>query len=265
MKQLCASIKNLSVQFNGRPSLKNIYLDAPSPGITVLVGRSGSGKSTLLRSLNRLNEVFEGYSGSGCVQLDLGSGLEQIYPNCGAPVAHSLAWLRRRAGMVFQTPDVLPASILANLMMPLMLVAGFDKKEAKARACAAIKSTGLWNEVKDRLEVPAARLSGGQQQRLCLARALALEPAILLLDEPTASLDAASSAAIENMLLGMRPDRPLIMVSHNTRQACHLATRLVIMADGMVNAIFDDALPTPNELTAMLMEHSSESGNDCLN
>lgn len=250
--KLCARISNLNVEFAGRPSLQDVSLAVPSPGITVLVGRSGSGKTTLLRSLNRLNEVFEGYSGSGCVELDFGNGLEPVYPDCGQPVAHPLPYIRRMAGMVFQTPDVLPASIFNNVLTPLLLVAGLSSAAARARAVEAIKATGLWNEVRDRLNMPAHSLSGGQQQRLCLARALALEPAILLLDEPTASLDAASSAGIEDMLLEISRSKPLIMVSHNTRQACRLANRLVVMGSGQIREIFDNTLPEPEELAVML-------------
>lgn len=252
MNGICARISGLNVQFDGRPSLRNVSLEALGPGITVLAGRSGSGKTTLLRSLNRLNEVFAGYSGSGCVELDLGEGLEPIYPGCGQPLRHPLSWIRRMAGMVFQTPDTLPASILANVTLPLELVAGYKKAEARERACAAIRATGLWHEVEDRLNAPASSLSGGQQQRLCLARALALEPAILLLDEPTASLDAASAAGIEQLLLELGKTRPLIMVSHNTRQACSLANRLVVIADGEIQRVFDADLPEACELAAML-------------
>lgn len=262
MTDICARITNMNVQFNGRPSLRNVSLEALRPGVTVLVGRSGSGKTTLLRSLNRLNEVFDGYSGSGCVELDLGGGLEPIYPECGQPMRHPLAWIRRMAAMVFQTPDVLPASIIANVTLPLQLVAGFDKATAKERACAAIRATGLWREVEDRINAPAASLSGGQQQRLCLARALALEPAILLLDEPTASLDAASADGIEQLLIELGKARPLIMVSHNTRQACRLANRLVIMAEGQIRKIYDSDLPTSGELGDLLTKCTAQNTAD---
>lgn len=254
MNEICARVADLCVSFNGRPSLERIFLEFPKTGISVLVGRSGSGKTTLLRSLNRLNEVFAGYSGSGCVELDFGSGLEPIYPGCAGRVVHPLSRIRRMAGMVFQTPDVLPTGILANVTLPLMLVAGLDKKRAREKAAQAIESTGLWREVADRLNAPATSLSGGQQQRLCLARALALDPAILLLDEPTASLDAASSAAIEELLLELAPRKSLIMVSHNTRQAARLASYLVLMAKGRVAATFADGIPEADALANMLAE-----------
>lgn len=252
MNNIAARILNLHVSFNGRAVLKNINMEAPKPGITALVGRSGSGKTTLLRALNRLNEIFPAYAGSGCVQLDLGNGLEQIYEDCGQPHIRPLAHIRRLAGMVFQTPNVLPVGILANLLLPLRFVGDLDREAARKKAIDAIKAINLWPEVADRLNMPASRLSGGQQQRLCLARALALDPAILLLDEPTASLDAASSAAIEKFLARQAKSMAIILVSHNPGQACRLANRMVIMTDGEIGHVFDGDIPTSQELENML-------------
>ncbi len=250
MTGIAASIERLSVSFNGRLILDNIYLEAPLPGITVLAGRSGSGKTTLLRALNRLNETFAGYAGSGSVRLDLGNGLENIYPGNGN--VRSVSEVRRLAGMVFQTPDVLPGGVLANVTLPLRFVAGMNRLEAKDKACQAIKATGLWQEVEDRLNMPAARLSGGQQQRLCLARALALNPAMLLLDEPTASLDATATASIEELLLQLSKQKPLILVSHNPSQSLRLADRLVLMANGRIKYIFNKEMPDSETLVRLL-------------
>lgn len=249
---LAAEIHGLTVGFNKRIALRNVSLEIPGPGITVLAGRSGSGKTTLLRAINRLNEVFDGYFYEGCVKLNLGNGLENIYPDCGTSPVRPVSEIRRLAGMVFQSPDVLPVGIFENVILPLRYVAGLSRREAREKAQEAIAATGLWPEVSDRLRSPAIRLSGGQQQRLCLARVLALNPAILLLDEPTASLDAASSASIEELLLKISAEKPLVVVSHNPRQAIRLAKRLVLMKNTRVEKIFDGSLPTPGDLEKML-------------
>lgn len=231
-------INDLCVHFGQQQVLHNVCMEAPRRGITVLAGRSGSGKTTLLRALNRLNETFFHCRTSGVVELDLGRGLETIYPAPGVNV-RPLAQLRRLVGMVFQTPNVLPVSVERNLALPLEVVAGLPEKERGLKTREALMSVGLWEEVKDRLDMPAERLSGGQQQRLCLARALALEPAMLLLDEPTASLDVHATAEIEDLLLRLASQYPLLVVSHNPEQAVRLGERLVIMADGRVRQVFE--------------------------
>ena len=231
-------INDLCVYFGRQQVLHNVCMEAPRQGITVLAGRSGSGKTTLLRALNRLNETFFHCRTSGVVELDLGRGLETIYPAPGVNV-RPLAQLRRLVGMVFQTPNVLPVSVERNLALPLEVVAGLPEKERGLKVREALMSVGLWEEVKDRLDMPAERLSGGQQQRLCLARALALEPAMLLLDEPTASLDVHATAEIEDLLLRLASQYPLLVVSHNPEQAVRLAERLVVMADGRVRQVFE--------------------------
>lgn len=231
-------INDLCVYFGQQQVLHNVCIDAPRRGITVLAGRSGSGKTTLLRAMNRLNETFFHCRTTGVVELDLGRGLEAIYPASGVNV-RPLAQLRRLVGMVFQTPNVLPVSVERNLALPLEVVAGLHEKERGRKTREALMSVGLWAEVRDRLDMPAERLSGGQQQRLCLARALALEPAMLLLDEPTASLDVHATAEIEGLLLRLACEYPLLVVSHNPEQAVRLGERLVIMADGHVQQVFE--------------------------
>lgn len=231
-------INDLCVHFGRQQVLHNVCMEAPRQGITVLAGRSGSGKTTLLRALNRLNETFFHCRTSGVVELDLGRGLETISSAPGVNV-RPLAQLRRLVGMVFQTPNVLPVSVERNLALPLEVVAGLPEKERGLKTREALMSVGLWEEVKDRLDMPAERLSGGQQQRLCLARALALEPAMLLLDEPTASLDVHATAEIEDLLLRLASQYPLLVVSHNPEQAVRLGERLIIMADGRVRQVFE--------------------------
>lgn len=243
-------IRGLRVSFNGVRIVDMERLDAPRSGITVLVGRSGSGKTTFLRALNRLNEEFAGCRTEGEVFLNLGGGLEPIYGASARPLPE----IRRRVGMVFQTPNVLPISVRNNVVKPLELVARCPKTEIEERLYLALRAARLWEEVKDRLGVPAGDLSGGQQQRLCLARALALEPAILLLDEPTASLDLHAAADIEELLRSMGENYPLIMSSHSLDQALRVASRLAVLRDGAVARVFtSDDLPTRNELAEMLL------------
>lgn len=232
--QYCAKIKDLSVSFHGRKAISNINTELPSCGITVLLGRSGSGKTTFLRSLNRLNEIIEGYEGSGNVNLFLGGRSRDIYSD-DAPEPTEL---RRRVGMVFQTPNPLPMSIRRNIILPLSLIPGSKKTENEERMESVLKTTGLWDEVKDRLDTPAGRLSGGQQQRLCLARILALEPEILLLDEPTASLDRRASEVIEKHLLSLKNKYCIVMISHSVRQALKLGSHFIFLRGGNIVASF---------------------------
>ncbi|MEA4871678.1 MAG: ATP-binding cassette domain-containing protein [Synergistaceae bacterium] len=231
---LCAEIQNLSVSFHNRKAVSEINTALPSEGITVLIGRSGSGKTTFLRSLNRLNETFDGYEGSGSIRLLLGGKMKDIYSSA----ALSTTELRRKVGMVFQTPNPLPLSIRRNIMLPLELTLGSGKSVADEKMEMALKTTGLWDEVRDRLDTPANRLSGGQQQRLCLARALSLEPEILLLDEPTASLDKRSSELIEDHLLSLKNRYSIVMVSHSVRQAVKLGSYFVLLKNGTAAASF---------------------------
>ncbi|MEG1798557.1 MAG: phosphate ABC transporter ATP-binding protein [Synergistaceae bacterium] len=228
----CVEIRGLSVAFHGRTALDSVSADIPKDGITVLLGRSGSGKTTLLRSLNRLNETFDGYCGSGSVKLLLGGRMADAYSE-----DISLTELRRRVGMVFQVPNPLPVSIRKNMMLPMQLVLRMGKKEAEARMEEALCAVGLWSEVRDRMSASAMSISGGQQQRLCLARALTLEPDILLLDEPTASLDKKSSELIEEHLLSLKGRYPMVMVSHSLVQAQKLADRFIAVREGRIAAV----------------------------
>lgn len=259
---IAGRIDDLCVSFGRREILHHVSLEIPARGITVLAGRSGSGKTTLLRALNRLNETFPHCRTSGRVELDLGHGLEPVYPAPGVNVP-PLALLRSRVGMVFQTPNVLPVSVERNLMLPLAVVAGLPEVPCRRRAEHALKNVGLWDEVKDRLNSSAAALSGGQQQRLCLARALALEPAVLLLDEPTASLDVHATAQIEDLLLRLAGQYPLVVVTHHPQQAVRLGERLIVVADGCVRQQFErggtDAATLGRVLARTLPEVTADS------
>ena len=258
---MAVRISDLCVDLGSRRVLHHIDMEAPARGVTVLAGRSGSGKTTLLRALNRLNEAFPRCRTSGLVELDLGHGLEAIYPAPGVSV-RPLAELRRRVGMVFQTPSMLPVSVERNLALPLEVVAGLPEKERRRKTEQALLDVGLWDEVKDRLDMPAERLSGGQQQRLCLARALALEPALLLLDEPTASLDVHATADIEDLLLRLARQYPLLVVSHHTEQAVRLAERLIVMADGQITHRFERGQADASVLARALEGAGQRAGNE---
>ena len=247
-------VEHLEVAFGGRRVLENVDFDARATGLSVIVGRSGSGKTTLLRALNRLNETLPGCRTRGRVRLDLGRGLEDVYPQSLGARVRPLSELRRLVGMVFQTPSVLPVSVAQNIAVPLKVVRGVPGSEIGDRVRQALEAVGLWQETADRLRLPAASLSGGQQQRLCLARALALEPAVLLLDEPTASLDVHSARAIEDLLTGLAERYPLVVVSHNPRQAAKLAQSLAVMAKGRMQARFERDIPDDGEIGRLLGE-----------
>lgn len=248
-EKTAAEVRGLRVAFAGREVLHGVDLDIPARAATVLVGRSGSGKTTLLRALNRLNECFEGAHTSGSVRIRLGGDWVDAYGN-GLPVTE----LRRRVGMVFQTPNLLPLSVERNLTMPLRQVLGQSRAEARLSAHAALAEAGLWDEVKDRLHAPALELSGGQQQRLCLARALALRPELLLLDEPTASLDFLAARGIEELLARLKAKYSLVVVSHSLPAAARLADRLLVLRDGAVSARLGREDLERGETLAGLME-----------
>lgn len=240
----CAKIEDLTVSFHGRKAISHISTEIPSEGITVLLGRSGSGKTTFIRALNRLNEIIDGYEGSGKVSLCLGKRMRDIYSD-DAPDPTEL---RRMVGMVFQTPNPLPMSIRKNITLPLQLMSTSKKSDNEEKMKRALKTTGLWEEVKDRLNAPANHLSGGQQQRLCLARVLALEPEFLLLDEPTASLDRKASEVIEKHLLTLRNKYCIVMISHSVKQALKLGNHFIFLREGNVVASFaKEELPEGRE------------------
>lgn len=245
-------LREVSVSFAGRVAVDAVSLDLPRRGVSVFIGHSGSGKTTLLRALNRLNEEFPGSATTGRVELDLGQGLESVYPEPGRP-ARPLPELRRRVGMVFQSPNVFPTSIYRNLDLPLSLAAACSRRERKERVEAALRDAGLWDEVRQRLDMPAERLSGGQQQRLCLARALVLEPDILLVDEPTAALDVHAAAGVEALLVRLAERLPVVMVSHSLAQTRRLGHTVLVMNQGRVTHCLDAAhIGGEAELSALL-------------
>lgn len=208
-------IENLSLRYSdGTESLRNINLRIPEKAITVLFGPAGGGKSSLLRVINRLNDLADVVDIQGRVMMDGQNILERKL---------DVIQLRRRVGMVFARPVVLPMSIRQNLTYGLE-VAGVRKEKTLNKAVKrSLTQAALWEEVKGRLDDPAVALSGGQQQRLCLARALALEPEVILLDEPTSGLDPISTGKVEESLQELKKIYTIILVPHSVQQAARTA------------------------------------------
>jgi len=222
-------IDALCVRIGARDVLCGIDLSLRKGELVVVVGPSGSGKTTLLRAINRLNESFPDCTTRGSVRMKLGDRIVDIY---GGDL--SLPEIRRRVGMVFQTPAILPFSIEKNIALPLRVALGLKPRDIERRMEHALLDVGLWDEVKDRLKSPARMLSGGQQQRLCLARTIALEPDVLLLDEPTASLDFRAAARIEQWMIDHRDRYTILAVSHSLGQTRRMADRVCVLKDGRI-------------------------------
>jgi phosphate transport system ATP-binding protein len=218
------SIQNYSLVYSdGSRSLRDISLDIPANQITVIFGPAGGGKSSLLRVLNRLNDLADVAEQTGRVLVDgediLDPGLDVIR-------------LRRKVGMVFARPVVLPLSIRENLTYGLEVAGERNRGRLERAVETGLRKAALWNEVKERLDQPAVSLSGGQQQRLCLARALALEPEIILLDEPTSGLDPISTGKVEESLQELKKDYTIILVPHSVQQAARTADLAAFILQG---------------------------------
>jgi len=205
------SAESLTVRYGARVAVNAVSLEFHSNYVTAIIGPSGCGKSTLLRTLNRMNDSIPGIAVEGKVLLDG----EEIYAP-GTDVIH----LRRRVGMVFQQPNPFPKSIYENVAYGLR-VNGLVKTRAELDGAveAALRQAALWNEVKDRLNRNALQLSGGEQQRLCIARALAVRPEVLLMDEPASALDPVSTAKIEELMFELKKNYTIVIVTHNMQQA----------------------------------------------
>ena len=220
---LAARIRRLSVAFHERTILHDITLDIPAEGITVLLGRSGSGKTTFLRALNRLNECLPGCRTSGEAELRLGGELRPIY--AGRTGEAALSDLRRRVGMVFQKPTPFPKTIFENVAYGLRVNGVKDENLITEKVELALRRAALWNEVEDRLSSSALGLSGGQQQRLCIARALAVEPQVLLMDEPASALDPIATRKVEESIVELKEGLTIIIVTHSMQQAARISDR----------------------------------------
>ncbi len=234
--------RSLSVKYWGKPAIEDINISFGRNEITAIIGPSGCGKSTLLRSINRMNDLIPGAQVHGKVYF---KGVD-IYSKDVDPVL-----IRSRIGMVFQRPNPFPFSIFDNVAFGLR-VNGFklSREELYQKVKDALIKAALWDEVKDRLDRHAYSLSGGQQQRLCIARALAVDPEVLLLDEPTVSLDPISTSKIESLLRSIKNEYTIILVTHNMLQAARVSDYTVVMMpdERMVGRIIE-AGPTKEIFT----------------
>lgn len=207
------NIKNLDLYYGSFQALKDINLDIQEKNITAFIGPSGCGKSTLLKTLNRMNDLVEGCKITGSVKLDG----QDIYGNMDINI------LRKRVGMVFQKPNPFPMSVYDNVAFGPRTHGVRSKKKLDEIVENSLKSAAIWDEVKDRLSKSALGLSGGQQQRLCIARALAVNPEVLLMDEPTSALDPISTSKIEELALKLKEKYSIVIVTHNMQQALRIS------------------------------------------
>ena len=230
------TVRDMSVFYGDKKALGPVSLDLPEKHVTALIGPSGCGKSTFLRSLNRMNELIPGCRVQGDVRLDQ----QPIYGPGIDPVL-----VRRRIGMVFQRSNPFPKSIFDNVAYGLRIGGVTDAKEISGRVERALHQAALWDEVKDRMTESALGLSGGQQQRLCIARALAVEPEVLLMDEPASALDPIATAHIEELIHELADHYTVVIVTHNMQQAARVSdyTAFFYMGD-MVEVAETDVLFT---------------------
>ncbi len=218
------TIHNMDLYYGSFHALKDVNLDIPEKQITAFIGPSGCGKSTLLKSLNRMNDLVEGCKITGDIRLDG----EDIYNGMDVNL------LRKRVGMVFQKPNPFPMSIYDNIAYGPRTHGIRNKGELDEIVERSLKGAAIWDEVKDRLRKSALGLSGGQQQRLCIARALAVEPEVLLMDEPTSALDPISTSRIEDLAEELSENYTIIMVTHNMQQASRISDKTAFFLLGEV-------------------------------
>jgi phosphate transport system ATP-binding protein len=210
-------VSDLNVYYGGFKAVEGVSMTVEPRSVTAFIGPSGCGKSTFLRTLNRMHEVIPGGRVEGKVMLDD----QDLYAPSMDPVA-----VRRTIGMVFQRPNPFPTmSIYDNVAAGLRLNGVKNKKTLDGIVESSLKGANLWNEVKDRLGKPGAGLSGGQQQRLCIARAIAVQPQVLLMDEPCSALDPISTLAIEDLINDLKSDYTIVIVTHNMQQAARVSDR----------------------------------------
>ena len=217
-------IANLNLHYGSFHALKDVNLNINEREITAFIGPSGCGKSTLLKCLNRMNDLVEGCRIDGEVLLDGVDVYKDIEPSL----------LRKRVGMVFQKPNPFPMSIYDNVAFGPRTHGVRSKARLDDIIERSLRSAAIWDELKDRLKKDALGLSGGQQQRLCIARALAVEPEVLLMDEPTSALDPISTSKIEDLALQLRQDYTIVMVTHNMQQAARISDRTAFFLLGEV-------------------------------
>ena len=218
------SIKNMDLHYGDFHALKNVNLEIEANKITAFIGPSGCGKSTLLKSINRMNDLVEGCRIDGQILLD------------GQDIFHDIDvnLLRKRVGMVFQKPNPFPMSIYDNVAYGPRTHGIRSKAKLDQIVEEALRGAAIWDELKDRLKKSALGLSGGQQQRLCIARALAVKPEVLLMDEPTSALDPISTIKIEELAQELKKDYTIVMVTHNMQQATRISDKTVFFLLGEI-------------------------------
>ncbi|WP_343670190.1 phosphate ABC transporter ATP-binding protein PstB [Chitinophaga sp.] len=219
MDKIKLSAHHMDLYFGNKQILKQINIDFLQNKVTALIGPSGCGKSTLLRSFNRMHDLSPDAKITGEIQLDS----QDIYDH-----QLSVNEVRKRIGMVFQKANPLPKSIFDNLAYPLR-IHGFPRHEIPGLVQRALEESYLWDEVKDELKKPAVKLSGGQQQRLCIARAVVLRPEVILMDEPCSALDPISTHKIEELILRLKSDYTIVIVTHNMQQAQRISDKVAFM------------------------------------
>lgn len=224
-------IRDLCAWFAEKQVLFDIELDIPEKSVTAIIGPSGCGKSTFIRCLNRMHELVPIAKMSGQVQLDG----RDVYEKAVDPVL-----LRRRVGMVFQKPNPFPTmSIRDNVLSGLKLTGTLERARTHAIVEEALRGAALWDEVHDRLDAPGVGLSGGQQQRLCIARALAVKPDVLLMDEPASALDPVATAKVEDLIAELKQDYTIVIVTHSMQQAARVSQKTAFFLNGYL-VEFDD-------------------------
>ena len=218
------SIKNLDLFYGDNQALKDINIDIKENKVTALIGPSGCGKSTFLRTLNRMNDLIENVTIKGKIEVDG----EDIYQT------EDVIKLRTKVGMVFQKPNPFPMSIYDNIAYGPRIHGIRDKKILDKIVEESLRGAAIWDEVKDRLKTSALGLSGGQQQRICIARAIAMKPEVILMDEPTSALDPISTSKIEDLAVELKKDYTVIMVTHNMQQAARISDKTAFFLLGEI-------------------------------
>lgn len=213
-EKICIEVSHFNLFYSGKQALKDINMSIPQRKVTAFIGPSGCGKSTLLRCFNRMNDLIDGVSTSGAIRIDG----HDIFAK-----SVNVADLRRRVGMVFQKPNPFPKSVYENVAYGLRIQGVNDRRTLDAAVEKSLKGAALWDEVKDRLNDLALGLSGGQQQRLVIARAIAIEPEIILLDEPASALDPISTLKVEELIYELKERFTIVIVTHNMQQAARVS------------------------------------------
>ena len=218
------SIKNLDLFYGDNQALKDINIDIKENKVTALIGPSGCGKSTFLRTLNRMNDLIENVTIKGKIEVDG----EDIYQT------EDVIKLRTKVGMVFQKPNPFPMSIYDNIAYGPRIHGIRDKKILDKIVEESLRGAAIWDEVKDRLKTSALGLSGGQQQRICIARAIAMKPEVILMDEPTSALDPISTSKVEGLIEELKKDYTIVIVTHNMQQAARISDDTAFFLNGVL-------------------------------